>query len=132
MFKCITSTLIVCGLVIYAVYGNAQDINYQYQGQPQPPMVPIAPQQPMNLTNLPPAWQNGGIREQWTSTQTHDIKPIREYPHYPTQYYGPQYGQQQYYMQPPCQQYQYYYQPQTQYECYPRKETWIPWCFGGR
>jgi len=102
------------------------------------------PQQPPVQTQppLPYSSWSAGMRESWSRTDTHDIRPLYEqenmpytppayqyqqqpaqqyYYQQPTQqYYCPQ-PQQQYYYRQPCQQY--YYQPQWYY---PQQQR----CFG--
>ena len=137
----------------------------QYQG---PPMVPVPPQAPVQVNQqvvapggpqggyIPPGlpiqeWRDG-LRESFVHSDTHEVRPIREWEHYyqqqPQVYnqqyvYPQQYGygqgyyqpQQQWYYQPntacyqrPCQQ-QYYCQPQCQTYCpqYYRPSCWQNW-----
>ena len=133
---------------------------------PQAPMVPVqqpvqvnqqvvqqggpmpAPMPPMQPGYVPPGlpiqeWRDG-MRESFVHSDTHEVRPIREweqYPQYQQQYqYQQPYYQQQYqyqqpyypntcyqrsYCQPQCQQ---YYYPQCQQQYYrPCWQSWLGW-----
>jgi hypothetical protein len=128
MFKTIGVFLMLCGCVYGQQMMPVPPMPIQpmpYQGVAQP--LPMAPQ-----TVLPSEWRNG-LRETWTNTNVHEIKPIQQYEQYQG-YYQQGYPQQlpQYYPQG-----QYYYPQyqqgycQPQYQCYPEKRSWIPYFMGG-